>query len=111
MNLHLQVDEKVEIFVDFVGILLHKLRQSLTLDIVHHDCPFAVDFRDLFEFGNVQTGFFHSGLIECLVEYVGLGVVFVENFYHLVAVAVDGLRVAYSNNFIGFHNCFPPYLP
>ena len=72
MHLELEVDEKIEIFVLLLGILLHQLRKRLALDIVGHYCPFAVDDRNLENSRNIESGLFDTCLVERLVEHVGL---------------------------------------
>lgn len=97
------VDEQFEVLVDFVGVLVHKLLESLARDVIHNDSPPAVDLGDLVEFGDIESGLLDARLIEGFVEDIGFGVVFVEEFDYVVPVAVHGLGVADGDDFVGFH--------
>ena len=103
MNFHLQVDEQVEILVDFFRMLFHKLFERFSGNVFDDDRPFSVDFRYFEKFRNVKSRFFHSRLIQRLVENVRFGIVLVEKFDDFVAVAIYGFRGTNRYYFIEFH--------
>lgn len=71
MNVELNIDKQVHVFVDFVGVFIHQTGKCFTLDEFRNDCPFAVNHADFQKFWNRQAGFFNSRLIERLVEDIG----------------------------------------
>ena len=54
----------------------------------------------------MQSGFLNPGLVQRLIEDVRFGIVFIEYLYSLVAIPIDGLGVAHSNDAIKIHVFF-----
>ena len=106
-DLHLDVHEELEVLVELVGVLVHKLLEGLALDEVGDDSPLAVDFGDFLDLGDIQSRFLNSRLVERLVEDIGLGEGFVKDLDSEVAVAVDDLIFSLGENIVKFHGKAP----
>jgi hypothetical protein len=63
MNGHLNINEKIHIFVYFIGIFRNEMRKRCSFDISRNDCPSVVKLHYFNNFRNVDRGFFHTGLI------------------------------------------------
>ena len=110
VHLQLQIHEQIHIFVAPVGVFLHEARKGLAGDEIADDGPLAVHRAHLVQAGYVEGGFLHAGLVERLVEDVGLAVVAVKYLDGQMAVAVNGLVGADRNHLVQFHDSRPPYL-
>ena len=88
MNKHLEVHQRFEVFVLFIGIFVDKLLESLSGDVFGTDCPLSVDLHYFKHFRDVKPCFLNTGLVERLVEYVGFGEILVEDLQYGVAVLV-----------------------
>ena len=103
LHFQLEVNKPVQVGLD---ILLHDAFQRFSLDVIGYDNPFAVQYRDLPHLGDAEPGLLDARLVECLVQYVRLGIAFIKDLQAGVSVAVDGLVVSDCNNTIQFHASF-----
>ena len=109
-DLFLDVDEEVEVFVDLVGVLLHKLSERLAGDILGADRPFAVNLADLEELGDIQSCLFDARLIQRFIKDIRLAVIAVEYLEDGIAVFIDDLFGSLCQNLIiCITHHIPPY--
>lgn len=103
MDAAVQRCEKRHVFSGFFGVLGDELLQIFPLDVFRNDGPFAVYLPHLPDLRDGDGGFFHPGLIERLIEDVGLGAIGIKDLHTAVAVPVDGDAVLHRDNAVEVH--------
>ena len=98
VHLKLEIDEKAEILVFFIGIFFHQSGKRLALDELGNDCPLAVDDSDLEDLRDIESRFLDTSLIESLVKDVRLGIILIEDLETAIAVTVNGFVCSDRNN-------------
>ena len=79
---------KIELLLealDVCGNIAHCVSAAVAI----YEFPLAVDFGDLLDLGNVQSGFLNPGLVQRLIQDVSLGIFSIENLDALVAITID----------------------
>ena len=106
VHFQLEIDEQLQIFslLFFVFLFFHQLSKRLALDKLAHNGPLAFHHGYAKHARNVQTGFFHAGLIQSLVEDISLGIVFVKDFDAGISLAIKGFLITQSNDTIQIHD-------
>ena len=103
VNLHLQVYKAGKILLLLLRILLHQLSQGFSFDVFGDDRPAAVDHGYSKNLRNIEPCFFDTGLVQCFVQHVRLGIVLIKYLDAFVPVAIYGLAVPNCNNPIQIH--------
>ena len=103
LHFQLEIHKPVQIRIKLIRIFIHQLLKGFAGDVVRDNGPLPVKLGDLLQTGDVQPRFFHTSLIQRLVQDVRFFTV-MEDLDHQVSIPINGLIVAQGNDSIQFHD-------